>query len=113
MRLTMPLVVSRDCANSPVRAALRGVSSASSTSADPRRVVSGEMTRLGSADVLEAELTPRRAALTGEFAQSLETTSGIVNRISALALYGLSLSEINRYISGVQSVSAEQVRKFA
>ena len=83
------------------------------SAAEVAGIVSGEMTRLGSADVLEAELTPRKAALTGEFAQSLETTSGIVNRISALALYGLPLSEINRYISGVQSVTAEQVRKFA
>ncbi|HEX6642109.1 MAG TPA: insulinase family protein, partial [Thermoanaerobaculia bacterium] len=59
------------------------------------------------------ELTPRKAALIGDFAQTLETTSGIVDAISALALYGLPLSEINRYISGVQAVTAEQVRKFA
>lgn len=76
-------------------------------------IMVGEMSQLSAADVPETELTPRKAALIGGFAQSLETTSGLVDRISALALYGLPLSEINRYISGVQSVTAEQVRKFA
>ncbi|HEX7676585.1 MAG TPA: hypothetical protein VF713_00560, partial [Thermoanaerobaculia bacterium] len=38
---------------------------------------------------------------------------GIVGRIGTLALYGLPLDEINRYISGVQSVSAPDVQKFA
>jgi len=73
----------------------------------------GELNRLSQSDVPEAELTPRKAALIGGFAQSLETTSGIVNRVSSLALYGLPLSDINRYISGVQAVTAEEVRKFA
>ena len=76
-------------------------------------IMVGEMSRLSAADVPETELTPRKAVLIGNFAQSLETTSGIVNRVSNLALYDLPLSDINRYISGVQSVTAEEVRKFA
>jgi zinc protease len=72
-----------------------------------------EMGRLAAADVPDTELTPRKAALIGDFAQSLETTGGIVDAISALALYGLPLTDINRYISGVQAVTAEQVRKFS
>ena len=83
------------------------------SAAEVARIITGEMGRLGSTDVLEAELTPRKAALTGEFAQSLETSSGIVNRVSALALHDLPLSGINRYISGVQAVTAADVRKFA
>jgi zinc protease len=83
------------------------------SAAEVAGIITAEMGRLGSADVVETELTPRKAALTGEFAQSLETTSGIVNRISALALHALPLSDINRYISGVQSVTAADVRKFA
>lgn len=83
------------------------------SAAEVAGLITAEMSRLADADVLEAELTPRKAVLIGEFAQSLETTSGIVNRVSALALYGLPLDEINRYISGVQGVTAEQVRKFA
>ena len=76
-------------------------------------LITAELNRLSTADVEEAELTPRKAVLIGGFAQSLETTAGIVSRISALALYGLPLSEINRYISGVQAVTAADVKKFA
>lgn len=83
------------------------------TAAEVVSIIVGELNRLSAADVEESELTPRKATLIGGFGQSLETTSGIVNRVSTLALYGLPLSEINRYVGGVQSVTAAQVRKFA
>lgn len=83
------------------------------TAAEAASIIVGEMKRLGSADVPENELTPRKAVLIGEFGQALETTAGIVNRVSSLALYGLPLSEINRFVSSVQAVSAADVRKFA
>lgn len=83
------------------------------SAAEVATILVAEMGRLAAADVPDTELTPRKAALIGEFAQSLETTSGIVDAISALALYGLPLTDINRYISGVQAVTSEQVRKFA
>lgn len=83
------------------------------SAAEVAGILVAEMGRLAAADVPDTELTPRKAALIGEFAQSLETTTGIVDAISALALYGLPLTDINRYISGVQAVTADQVRKFA
>jgi zinc protease len=83
------------------------------SAAEVAGILVAEMARLAAADVPDTELTPRKAALIGDFAQTLETTSGIVDAISALALYGLPLTDINRYISGVQAVTAEQVRKFA
>lgn len=76
-------------------------------------IITSELRRLSAEDVPEAELTPRKAALVGEFAQSLETSSGIVDQVSALALHNLPLTEINRYISGVQNVTAPQLRQFA
>ena len=76
-------------------------------------IITSELRRLSVDDVPEAELTPRKAALIGEFAQSLETSAGIVEEVSALALHGLPLTEINRYISGVQNVTAAQLREFA
>jgi zinc protease len=76
-------------------------------------IITNELRRLSADDVPEAELTPRKAALVGEFAQSLETSSGIVDQVSALALHGLPLTESNRYISGVQNVTAAQLRQFA
>ncbi|HYR28499.1 MAG TPA: pitrilysin family protein, partial [Thermoanaerobaculia bacterium] len=83
------------------------------SAAEVVNLVMTEMKRLSETDVQDAELTPRKAVLIGGFAQSLESTAGIVNRISSLALYGLPLSDINRYVSGVQAVTAADVRKFA
>jgi len=83
------------------------------SAAEVVNLVMTEMKRLSETDVQDAELTPRKAVLIGGFAQSLESTSGIVGRISSLALYGLPLSDINRYVSGVQAVTAADVRKFA
>ncbi len=73
----------------------------------------GELGRLASETLVAAELTPRKAALIGNFGRNLETTDGLVQQLAALALYGLSLDEINSYISSVQSVTAEDVKKFA
>jgi zinc protease len=83
------------------------------TAAEVATLIVNELNRLAAEGVTEVELTPRKASLVGDFGQSLETTSGIVSRVSTLALYGLPLSEINRYVSGVQGVTAEQVRQFA
>ena len=73
----------------------------------------GELGRLATGAVPETELTPRKAVLIGNFARNLETSSGLVTQVGALALYGISLEEINRYINSVQSVTATDVQRFA
>jgi zinc protease len=73
----------------------------------------GEVSRLGTAPVSEAELTPRKAVLIGNFARNLEQVNGLVGQIASLALQGLNLDEINHYINNVQAVSAADVQKFA
>jgi zinc protease len=83
------------------------------SAAEVAELIAGEIRRLSKETVEANELAARKAVLIGEFGQSLETTAGIVNRVSALALYGLPLAEINRYVSGVQSVTADQVKDFA
>jgi len=80
---------------------------------DVALIIIDELNRMVATAVPEAELTPRKAVLIGGFGRSLETSAGLANRIATLALYGLSLDEINKYISGVQSVTAEDVQKFA
>jgi zinc protease len=72
-----------------------------------------ELTRLSNEPVMDTELTPRKAVLIGGFGRSLETTEGLVGQIASLALYGLSLDEINHYIMSVQSVTPAQIQKFA
>ena len=83
------------------------------SAAEVAGIIVDEMNRLSTSDVPETELVPRKAVLIGEFGQSLETTSGIVDQISALALHNLPLTNINAYVPGVQAVTAEDVRKFA
>ncbi|HVF57838.1 MAG TPA: pitrilysin family protein [Pyrinomonadaceae bacterium] len=73
----------------------------------------GELRRLSSEAVQETEMTPRKAVLIGNFSRSLETTDGLVAQIASLALYGLSLGEINNYIGNVQAITAGDVQKFA
>ena len=73
----------------------------------------GEIGRLSSAPPADVELTPRKAVLIGSFSRNLETASGLVGQVGSLALYGLGLDEINRYINNVQSVSTADIQKFA
>lgn len=73
----------------------------------------GEISRLATAPPAEGELTPRKAVLIGGFSRNLETVSGLVGQVASLALYGLSLDEINRYITNVQAITTADVQKFA
>jgi zinc protease len=73
----------------------------------------GEIKRLSSSPPDDVELTPRKAVLIGGFSRNLETASGLVSQIASLALYGLSLDEINRYINSVQAVTTADVQNFA
>src|SRR5215213_5554724 len=72
-----------------------------------------EMGRLSSAPPSDPELTPRKAVLIGGFSRNLETASGLVAQVGSLALYGLGLDEINRYINNVQSITTADIQKFA
>ena len=83
------------------------------SAAEVVNIIVDEIARLAKEDAVEAELTPRKAVLIGNFGRSLETSAGIVGRLSFLALYGLNLDEINKYISNVQSVTSSSVREFA
>jgi len=83
------------------------------SASDVAVIIIDELNRMVSTVVSETELTPRKAVLIGGFGRSLETASGLATRIGGLALYGLPLEDINKYVSGVQSVSAEDVQKFA
>ena len=73
----------------------------------------GEINRLVTAPPVDSELTPRKAVLIGNFSRNLETVGGLVSQVASLALYGLSLDEINRYIPNVQAITTADVQKFA
>jgi zinc protease len=73
----------------------------------------GEISRLSSAPPADVELTPRKAVLIGNFSRNLETANGLVAQIASLALYGMGLDEINRYINNVQAITSSDIQKFA
>ena len=73
----------------------------------------GEIGRLSTSPPTETELTPRKAVVIGNFSRNLETVGGLVSQVGFLALHGLSLDEINRYINNVQSITTADVQKFA
>jgi zinc protease len=76
-------------------------------------LIMGEISRLSTAPPAEAELTPRKAVLIGGFSRNLETVSGLVGQVGSLALFGMGLDEINRYISNVQGITTTDIQKFA
>jgi len=83
------------------------------SAAEVAHLVVEEMKRMSSESVPAEELTPRKATLIGNFARSLETNAGLARRVGELALYGIKLDEISRYIPSVESVTSAQVEQFA
>ncbi|HEX8493150.1 MAG TPA: pitrilysin family protein [Pyrinomonadaceae bacterium] len=81
--------------------------------AEVASLIISEIKRLSSETVADAELTPRKSVIIGGFGRALETNDDLVTQIGNLALYGISLSEINSYISNVQAVTSADVQKFA
>ena len=73
----------------------------------------GEIGRLATDAVPEAELSPRKAVVVGNFARNLETSGGLVAQVASLAVYGINFNEINRYIGNVQGITAGDVQRFA
>lgn len=73
----------------------------------------GELKKLANESISQTELTPRKAVLVGDFGRNLETPEGLVTQLGNLALYGLSLNEINSYIQRVEAVGEKEIRSFA
>jgi zinc protease len=76
-------------------------------------LVLGEFDRLGTTPLGAAELTARKATLIGSYGRSLETTAGLATRVGELAVYGIDLADIGRYIQRVQAVTPAQIQAYA
>jgi len=81
--------------------------------AEVASLLDAELKRLSATDVANAELVPRKAALSGNYSRSLETGAGLTGAVASLAAYGLQLSTLSSYLTRVQAVTAAQVRTFA
>ncbi len=73
----------------------------------------GEFARLRDTPVPAAELAARKATLIGGYGRSLETTAGLAGQVGDLAVYGIDLGEVGRYIERVQAVTPAQVQAYA
>ncbi|MEW5835706.1 MAG: pitrilysin family protein [Pseudomonadota bacterium] len=112
----------------------RGLSYGANSSFDPRRdgglwlasaqtknpsavkvvqLMQGEFDRLGKTAVPATELAARKATLVGAYGRSLETTAGLARRVGELAVYGVDLAEVGRYVNAVESVTPAQIEAYA
>lgn len=73
----------------------------------------GEFQRLGKTKVSDEELAARKATLIGAYGRGLETTAGLATEVGDLAVYGLPLTEIGKYVERVQAVTPKQIEKYA
>ncbi len=71
--------------------------------------VAGMATRAASSD----ELASRKSVLIGGYGRTLGTTGGLADTLGDLAFYGLPLTDISRYTSRVEAVTAAEVQAFA
>ena len=73
----------------------------------------GEMRRLGAEPITVAELTARRASLTGDFGRDTETTDGTASLIAGYVMRGVGPDEIGRYLPGVLAVTPAEAQSTA
>ena len=76
-------------------------------------VILAELTRLRAEPAAAPELTARKAVLTGGFGRTVGAADGLAAYLSALALQGAPLDEINRYEGKVTAVDPAAVQAFA
>ncbi len=101
---------------SPLRDAGMWLAAAQTKNASAPQVVDlllGEFKRLGDTRVSDAELAARKATLIGGYGRGLETTAGLAAQVGDLAIYGVKLDEIGKYIAHVQAVTPRQIEKYA
>ena len=73
----------------------------------------GEMKRLGTEPVTAAELTARRASLTGDFGRRIETTAGTASLIADTIDTGLPMGAIGTYLPSVLEIDPAAVQSAA
>ena len=76
-------------------------------------LVLGQFKRLGRARVSAGELAARKATLIGSYVNGLQTTAGLAEQVGELAVYGVKLEQIGKYIEQVQAVTPKQIEKYA
>ena len=83
------------------------------SAAEVAELIKTEIEKLVKTSIAAKEMKPRRAVVTGGFGRGLQTNNGLAARLRGLYLYNLNPKELNSYMNKVDSVSVEQIKKFA
>ena len=83
------------------------------SAAEVAELIVAEIKRLADGDPTAAELDPRKAVLTGGFGRNLETNAGLAGAIADLYSFGIPASELNAYMTNVNSVQSSAIKSFA
>ena len=83
------------------------------SAAEVAGLIAAEMKNLVTSPVEGEELKSRQAVLTGAYARNLETNRGFAGQLAELAVYGLPLDTLDKYIPAINAVKAEDVTAFA
>jgi zinc protease len=73
-------------------------------------LILGEMHRLGAEPISAAELTARRASLTGDYGRDAETTAGMAGLIGGYVTRGIAPDEVGRYLAAVLAVTPAEAQ---
>jgi zinc protease len=73
-------------------------------------LILGEMHRLGAEPISAAELTARRASLTGDYGRDAETTAGMAGLIGGYVTRGIPPDEVGRYLAAVLAVTPAEAQ---
>ncbi len=72
-----------------------------------------EIEKLINDSVLDVELVPRKAVVTGGFGLGLQTNEGLAARLRDIYLFNLNPDELNSYLNNVNKVTDMDIKAFA
>jgi zinc protease len=76
-------------------------------------LIQAELRELATDPLPAAELTARKSSLIGNFGRNIETVDGLATEIGNLTVFGLPLTELERYPTAVEAVTGDQVKAVA
>lgn len=77
------------------------------------RLLQSELKRLATEPVQGDELKSRQALLTGSYARSMETDLGFASHIALLAVFGLPLDTLDKFIPSINAITPKDVSVFS
>jgi zinc protease len=83
------------------------------SAAEVAEVTLKEIERLINEKATDAEITPRKNVLIGEFGRGFETNDGVNSEIQEYLTFGLEFEDMSTFKANIEKVSAQDVQDFA